>query len=57
MATMRIISIAGESKNAMLRFLVLNPHVLHADMACATASNHRIPASLRANVVMAVSPT
>ncbi len=41
----------------MLVFLVLNPHVLHADMACVTASNQHMPDILSSRVVTSVRPT
>ena len=51
-----ISSMVGLSKNAMERFLLLNPQVLHADIACVMASNQLILADFSSTAVIVVRP-
>ena len=50
----RTISAAGLLNAAMLVFRVLNPQVLHADIAWVAESNQPIPVSFRAKRVTSV---
>ena len=56
-ATVSTISAAGFSKEAMLALRVLNPQVLHADIACAAASNQPRPTAFKVSSVSTVRDT
>ena len=55
--TMRMTSIGILLNAAILVFLVLKPHVLHADIACVKASNQVMPAKCKHAVEAKVKPT
>ena len=55
--TMRMPSMTGLLKAAMLAFFVLKPQVLHADMAWVNASNQLVPAQCKARLEIKVKVT